>query len=248
VPGPLNRAQHGCRVYEQLGLGGLADEPIRPGGLMLTTRAVALAGWPSGARVLDLGCGAGAALRYLIGAAGLQACGIDPSGALLEQGRRGAPDLPLICGLGEDLPLAAASLDGILAECSLSLADVDRVLRECHRVLKAGAPILIHDVYARRLEGSGGLVNLPIRCCLAGAVSREEWLARLAAHGFKIRLWEDHSAALKEFAARLIFTYGSLEAFWCRAGDLPQQADARELKDAVIKSSPGYFLLLAQKV
>jgi ubiquinone/menaquinone biosynthesis C-methylase UbiE len=80
------------------------------------------------------------------------------------------------------LPFADASLDGILAECSLSVAaDIDRVLRECFRVLKSEGLLLIQDVFARPPEGTAGLENLPVRCCLAGAVSREEWLARLAA-------------------------------------------------------------------
>ncbi len=237
-----------CRIYEQLGRGELAGGPLRPGGLMLTARAVALAGWSPGARVLDLGCGAGASLRYLISPGGLSAWGLDPSAVLLDQGRCAAPDLPMIHGFGEDLPFAAACLDGILAECSLSLtADLDRVLQECHRVLKPEAPLLIHDVYARNPDETAILGNLPIRCCLAGAVSQEEWLTRLVANGFEIKLWEDHSAALKEFAARLIFTYGSLEAFWCRCGDLARQAEAKEIQNAVIKSNPGYFLLLAHK-
>ncbi len=140
MPGSLRQEQHRCRIYEQLGLGELADEPIRPGGLELTVRAVALAGWTLGARVLDLGCGTGTALRYLLGQVGFGACGIDPSSVLLAQGRRRDADLPMIRARGEDLPFAVGSLDGVLAECSLSLAaDGDRVLRECARVMKDGA-------------------------------------------------------------------------------------------------------------
>jgi len=107
--------------------------------------------------------------------------------------------------------------------------------------------LLIHDVYARHPEGTAGLGNLPVRCCLAGAVSQGEWLERLANCGFKVLLWEDHSMALKEFASRLIFTYGSLEAFWCRGGDQARQTEAREIQDALARARPGYFLLLAQK-
>jgi arsenite methyltransferase len=248
VPVSLSPEQDRCRIYERLGLGELADEPIRPGGLALTTRAVALAGWPPGARVLDLGCGSGAALGYLRGQVGFGACGIDPSAVLLDKGLCRDADLPVIRARGEALPFAAASLDGVLAECSLSLAaDVDQVLKECSRVIKDGVFLLIHDVYARKPGAMASLGNLPIRCCLAGAVSQEEWVERLAAHGFRIKLWEDHTHALKEFAVRLIFTYGSLEALWCRSGDLVRQGQAREIHNAVIQSSPGYFLLMAQK-
>ncbi len=244
----LSREQHRCRIYEQLGQGLEADEPLRPGGLALTARALSLASWPAGARVLDLGCGAGAALRYSVGDCGLGALGLDPSALLLGRGRERDPELPLIRALSEDLPFATASLDGILAECSLSLAaDVDRVLRECLRVMKTGALLLVHDVYARQPEGAAGLENLPVRCCLAGAVSRQEWLARLTHCGFQVILWEDHSGALKEFAARIIFSYGSIEAFWRRAGDRAHPAAAREIQETLSLASPGYFLLLARK-
>jgi arsenite methyltransferase len=249
VAASLSREQHHCCIYEQLGREVEVDEPIRPGGLALTARALSLSLWPPGARVLDLGCGSGAALRYLIGQGGLHAWGLDLSNQLLGQGRERAPELPLIRARSEELPCAAASLDGILAECSLSLIeDVDRVLRECFRVLKTGTVLLIHDVYARQPEGVAGLENLPARCCLAGAVSRQEWLARLTDAGFRVLLWEDHTAALKEFAAWVIFSFGSLEAFWCNAGGQARSAAAREIQETVARSSPGYFLLLARKV
>jgi arsenite methyltransferase len=248
VAASLSRDQRRCCIYGQLGREVAVDEPIRPGGLALTARALSLSLWPPGARVLDLGCGSGAALSYLIGQGGLRAWGLDPSGQLLGRGRESDPELPLIRAASEDLPCTAASLDGILAECSLSLVeDVDRVLRECFRVLKMGALILIHDVYARQPNGAAALRNLPVRCCLAGAVSRQEWLARLTDAGFQVLLWEDHTAALKEFAARVIFSYGSLEAFWCKAGNQNQPTAAREIQETVAQSSPGYFLLLAHK-
>jgi arsenite methyltransferase len=240
--------QNRCRIYEQLGLSELADEPIRPGGLELTARAVALAGWPYGARVLDLGCGSGAALGYLMSEIGSGACGIDPSPVLLGKGRGRSVDLPMIQAYGEELPFAAASLDGVLAECSLSVAvDVDRVFKECYRVMKDGALLVIHDVYARHPEGMTGLGNLPGKCCLAGALPKEELLGKLAAHGFSVKFWEDHTKALKEFAARLIFTYGSLEAFWGCFRDPDTQEEAEEIQESVIRRHPGYFLLLACK-
>ena len=96
----LRPEQDCCRIYEQLGLGALADEPIHPGGRALTDRAVALAGWPRGSRVLDLGCGSGAALGYLRSQVGFGACGIDPSTLLLAKGRGKDADLPVIRAQG----------------------------------------------------------------------------------------------------------------------------------------------------
>jgi arsenite methyltransferase len=60
-----------CRVYELPGVQRVTGATIRPGGLALTRRAVALADLPAGAWALDVGCGAGATVDYLteVGAA-----------------------------------------------------------------------------------------------------------------------------------------------------------------------------------
>ena len=89
--------------------------------------------------------------------------------------------------------------------------------------------------------------DLPLECCLTGAVSRDEWHARLDANGFEPRLWEDHSKALKEFAARLIFSHGSMDEFWRRFGSRERKDDAKAIQHAVSKARPGYFLLIARK-
>jgi arsenite methyltransferase len=98
-----------CRIYELPGVQRVTGATIRPGGLALTRRAVALADLPAGARVLDVGCGAGATLDYLAGL-GLRATGIDPSAKLLEQGtaEKLTRAYPFTQGRGETLPFAAS--------------------------------------------------------------------------------------------------------------------------------------------
>lgn len=257
-----------CRVYEQLGVSGLGDGLIRPGGLAMTERAVALSSLGPGSRMLDMGCGTGATLRYLVDRCGFRAVGIDPSLILLNEGRGGGKNLPaapvrgghlphpasriqnpaVARARGEHLPFADACLDGILAECSLSVADnVSGVLGECRRILKVKGLLIIHDVYARNPDGVSAVGDLPLECCLTGAVSRDEWRARLDANGFELRLWEDHSKALKEFAARLIFSHGSMDEFWRRFGSRERKDDAKAIQHAVSKARPGYFLLIARK-
>jgi ubiquinone/menaquinone biosynthesis C-methylase UbiE len=174
--------------------------------------------------------------------------GVDPSDVLLGETQRESERLPVIRALGECLPFACAVFDAVLAECSLSVtANVDRVLRECARVLKAGGRLLVSDVYARNPDGAVEVRGLPIECCLTGAVSKEDWISRVEAGGFEVTLWEDHSQALREFAARLILSYGSMDAFWGRFRKNVQKDAIEETRCAISKARPGYFLLIARR-
>jgi arsenite methyltransferase len=235
-----------CRIYEQDAIRRVTGETIRPGGLALTERALAFLSPPAGARVLDVGCGAGASVDYLVDGHGLVALGLDPSRLLTESGCRKGPGLPLLQGQGEYLPIAGGEIDVILAECSLSvMADVDMALAEFRRVLRRGGTIVVSDVYARYLAGIPALRQLPVACCLRGAVSRQEITDRLQVHGFRILLWEDHSNVLKQLAARIIMAHGSMARFWCQTTG--GHGDALCIQDAVAQSKPGYFLLIAEK-
>ena len=247
--GLMSSSDEICRIYERTDLRRAGGGVIRPGGLKLTQRALAAAALPPGSRVLDMGCGTGVTLGYLIHQCRFRGVGIDLSINLLDEGRGQDPGLPLAQALGAHLPFIDAAVGAILAECSLSLMeDVGRALDECARVLKPGGILLVHDVYARSPESGSRLKGLPLRCCLTGAVSREEWIERIEGAGFEVTHWEDQSQALKEFAARLIFSHGSLESFWCGSGGGGGMEAGREIQQAVASAKPGYFLAIARKV
>lgn len=234
-----------CRLYENPSLRAMGGGLIRPGGLELTQKAVEISALNPGARLLDIGCGTGAALRYLIDECGFRAVGIDPSQLLLTAGREKNPGIPLAGASATLLPFADRSMDAVVAECSLSvISDVTKALDECFRVLDHEGVVLAHDIYARNPSGVAGLRGLELKSCLTGAVSKEEWLQRFRRCGFTLIYWEDHSRVLKEFAARLIFDHGSLEAFWgCSAFGLDQQ----QMQSALRSARPGYFLAVARK-
>ena len=237
-----------CRLYENPSLREIGGGLIRPGGLELTKKALAVSALKPGGRLLDIGCGTGAALRYLTDHCGFRAVGIDPSMLLLSEGRAKNPGLPLAGATGTLLPFADRSMDGVLAECSLSvMSDVEEALGECFRVLDSEGALLIHDVYARNPPGAAGLRELPFKSCLTGAVSKEQWIERFEGCGFNVIFWEDHSRALKEFAARLIFEHGRLETFWGCSTETPGLEQGARIQSALFSARPGYFLAVARK-
>lgn len=108
-----------------------------PGGSEQTLRLLALAEPKVGARVLDLGAGAGESVT-LLRSRGYAARGIDlaPRGACVERG-----DLL-------DAPFPDASFDAILSECALFVSgDVPRALAEAYRLLVPGGLLLLADVF-----------------------------------------------------------------------------------------------------
>lgn len=215
---------------------------FRPGGLELTARAVILARLGAGATVLDLGCGAGDSVRYLR-TLGINATGIDCEDRGGKGSRKGHAHFPHVVAKAEALPFPESSVHGVLAECSLSLIeDQDRVLMECARVLKDGGRLMISDLYARQPEAIDAVRALN-GSCVSGMMVREELETRLAQCGFRVELWEDHSRALRECAARFILENDSLEGLWtCYAED-----SAEAIQAAMHATRAGYFLLIAMR-
>jgi SAM-dependent methyltransferase len=234
IPAPLPA------LHETPELRQAAGETLRPGGLELTRRALAICGLTPGARVLDLGCGLGASAAFLAGQ-GLAALGLDHSAAKLTEARSLHPGLALVRAEAQDPPLAPVSLDAVFCECVLSLCPrPEAVLAACRRMLRPGGWLVLSDIYLRRPDLAPGPADGPGGGCLAGAKGRGEVLELVAGAGLELALWEDHSHLLNQLAARLVFACGSLAGLWAWLG-LGQGcgADPRPAK-------PGYYLLLAR--
>jgi arsenite methyltransferase len=214
-----------------------SGSPLRPGGAELTLRAMQCAGFGPGQRVLDLGCGVGIGTR-LLRRQGCQALGVDLAVPRLALARREDPALALVAADARLLPLADGCLDGILAECSLSLIGYTAAtLAECRRVLRPGGRLAITDLYSRAQPDA--LPACPATGCLGGMVTRDTMLAALAAAGLRLQRWEDHSERLKAFVAQLIFSGAGAQALW--ACDGPDGAAALRAR------RPGYCLLVATR-
>ena len=108
-----------------------------PGGQTHTRRMLELAALPRGARILDMGAGAGETLR-LLRALGFDAVGVDlaPRGEGVEQGNF------------LHLSFPDGSFDAVLSQCAFFVSgDVPGALREANRLLKRGGKLLLSDVF-----------------------------------------------------------------------------------------------------
>ena len=104
---------------------------------------------PAASRVLDLGCGTGAAGRALVDANPLlSVTGIDFAAVPAS----GDPRLDILANTPmECLPFADASFDAAVSQFGFEYASVDEASRELARVLRSGAPFsfLVHHSGAR---------------------------------------------------------------------------------------------------
>ncbi|WP_225753603.1 arsenite methyltransferase [Actinotalea sp. Marseille-Q4924] len=175
-----------------------ADETAElPDGAVLASlgcgNPTAVAELRAGERVLDLGSGGGIDVLLSarrVGPTGF-AYGVDMTPEMLELARRnaaeaGATNVEFLEGRIEALPLPDAAVDVVISNCVVNLStDKDAVLAEVFRVLVPGGRVGISDVVAEdHLSPAERAERGDFAGCIAGALSRQEYLDGLTAAGF----------------------------------------------------------------
>src|SRR6185369_9221948 len=98
----------------------------------------------------------------------------------------GLANVQFLKGEIEHIPLPDNSVDVIISNCVINLsADKDRVLAEAFRVLKPGGRFAVSDVVVRGEVPPEIRKNMELWIgCVAGALSDQEYLDKLANAGF----------------------------------------------------------------
>jgi len=154
---------------------------------------MAVAELRAGEKVLDLGSGGGIDVLLSarrVGPTGF-AYGVDMTDEMLalaeaNKAKAGAENVEFRKGTIEDVPLPDSTVDVVISNCVINLStDKPAVLREMFRVLVPGGRIGISDVVAEdHLTPADRGERGSYVGCIAGALSRSEYLDGLAAVGF----------------------------------------------------------------
>jgi arsenite methyltransferase len=190
--GESDAAKFGEALYDAEQRGELPDAAVLAS--LGCGNPTAVAELREGETVLDLGSGGGIDVilsAKRVGPTGI-AYGLDMTDemlALAQQNTRdaGVATVHFLKGIIEQIPLPADSVDVVISNCVINLStDKAAVLTEIARVLKPGGRVGVSDIVAEdhlttddRAE-RGSYVG-----CIAGALSKSEYVAGLEAAGFE---------------------------------------------------------------
>ena len=152
-----------------------------------------MAGLKPGEIVLDIGSGGGLDAFLAAGKVGPtgKVIGVDMTPAMLARAREsaernGIPNVEFRHGYAEALPVEAESVDVIISNCVINLAeDKGRVFQEAYRALKPGGRLEVSDVVTSGAlpvalrENAAGWAE-----CVSGALPEQEYLDLIAQAGF----------------------------------------------------------------
>ena len=232
----------------------------RPGEFKITDRALEIANFKEGSRILDIGCGEGDTVNHL-NEMGMKAEGIEMNLTKIVEAKKKFPGINVNYGDGEFLDeWPSYTFDGITMECVLSLINIpEESLNEAYCVLKKGGKLIITDLYERdpdpkqmaavameakrqsRLphhEGdceNRGLKYVDFR--FEGAFYKEPLIKMIEEVGFKVKAFEDFSIELDNYAAQIMLDGGKLEDA-CKGLKLEHNGQRRKI---------GYFMIVAEK-
>ncbi|MEO6999394.1 MAG: arsenite methyltransferase [Terracoccus sp.] len=189
----------GTPVFEAFGASryGASEQNELPEEALLASlgcgNPTAVADLSEGETVLDLGSGGGIDVLLSarrVGPTG-RAYGVDMTDemlALAESNRSaaGVSNAEFLKGTIESVPLPDAAVDVVISNCVINLStDKPAVLAEMFRVLKPGGRIGVSDVVAEdHLTPADRAKHGTYVGCIAGALSRDEYLVGLEQAGF----------------------------------------------------------------
>jgi arsenite methyltransferase len=178
---------------------GYSDEELKvvPAGANLGLgcgNPVALASLKEGEVVLDLGSGAGFDCFLAANQVGKdgRVIGVDMTPEMLDRARENAlkggyANTEFRLGEIENLPVADNHVDVIISNCVINLSpDKGRVFREAFRVLKPGGRLMVSDmVLLKELPDAIKNSVAAYIGCLAGAITKGEYLKAIREAGFR---------------------------------------------------------------
>ena len=171
---------------------------FHPGGKRITDRAIELCGFKKHDRILDIGCGEGATMEYLIDSYGFDVSGCDLSCDMIKRAIERNPRLQIQKCDGYSLSFPPSSFDGAYMECSFSLfPNHPRYLQDLYNILKPGGKLAISDLYMLNRSPVTAEQGNQFPSPALWGFPKGALIKCLNQAGFKLIAWEDKTQELK---------------------------------------------------
>ena len=212
---------------------------IHMGGLAATDELAQLAGVQPGNRVLDVGCGVGGPARRLASKFDASVTGIELSSTLqqtavaLTELVRLQDKVHIERASARALPFDDKSFDVVtMAHVAMQIAEKDQLFGELARMVEPGGRLALHEIFS----GPGEL-NYPLAWATDPSMSALETLPecidRLAALGFQVGDFVDHSDDGRRFHVKAIESYDETIATGFGAQGLTPEVAAKRREASV---------------
>ncbi len=177
-------------------------------GLGATLDLIALADYPAGARVVDVGGGLGGPARTLASRANVHVTVLDLTPSFVTQGRVlservGMSDqVDFEVGDGTNMPFADESFDGVWTQHStMNIPDKEALYSEIHRVLKPGGRLAMHEVMGGTVEPIDYPQPWATTIDFSFVQPATEMRELIADTGFRELAWNDETEKVIAFTA-----------------------------------------------
>jgi len=138
-----------------------------------------------GTRVCDLAAGTGKLTRLLVGI-GAEVVAVEPVAGMRSQLREVLPDIDVLDGTAESIPLPDESVDAVTVAQAFHWFDFDAALEEIHRIVKPNGAVAIlfneRDDREPWVAGMSDVLHWHERN--SSQYQRTDWAAVLGGHGF----------------------------------------------------------------
>ena len=189
----------------------LLGDVFHPGGLELTAKMARELGLNEKDLVLDVACGQGATVNYLVQNFGCRATGVDLSEANLSTARAKAADqgvqdkLSFRAGDAEKLPLEDKSCSIVVSECAFcTFPDKNTAASEMYRIMRPAGRLGLSDMIVDQARLPLEMQTLLFRAaCVADARTAGEYREILARSGFNGLRETDCSETLLELTGNI---------------------------------------------
>lgn len=142
--------------------------------------------------VVEIGCGTGRTACHIATIYGAHVFAIDYSGEMLakarERAKRCGAEINFIQGDAQELPFLDGVADLIYIESVLIFASPEKVLKECHRVLKSGALLVDTELFADKALPGSARREIELICRVASIPTYGEWENLIKNSGFKLAI------------------------------------------------------------